>query len=150
MARLKGISPLIAVIMLIAFTLIIAGILAGWATRFAESHRQRLEICSNARVLIQSGTWTKTSGHNGTLRLVIYNYGREDLSFLTLLTYKNTTRHPAGTVVISPTYNVSAGNIKTFTVINVSDDLQEATVQSEQCPGAQDFLRYIDIKGLGY
>src|SRR3989344_7035150 len=40
---MKGVSPLIAAVLLIAFTMAIAGILATWATTFS---RQRLSIAT--------------------------------------------------------------------------------------------------------
>lgn len=43
MGKLKGISPLIASVLLIAFTMAIAGIMATWATTFS---RERLDTAS--------------------------------------------------------------------------------------------------------
>jgi flagellin-like protein len=76
MAR-KGISSLIAVIMLIAFTMIIAGILATWTTNFAQRQRVAIEFCSEAGAYIQGGTYD-----SGTLNLIIYNNGKVPLNFI--------------------------------------------------------------------
>ena len=138
---MKGISPLIAVIMLIAVVMIIAGIVATWTSQWATRQRAQFELCSEARAYIQGGVWD--SGTN-TLNLIVYNNGKTDLSFEVLLTYKN------GTLVKYPTiYNVTAGSIRTFTVDGVTSDLREATIRSLECPGAQDLLTYIYIKGMG-
>jgi flagellin-like protein len=140
MAR-KGISPLIAVIMLIAFTMIIAGILATWTTNFAVSKRTQIEFCSEAKGYIQGGTYT--SANNGTLNLIINNNGKVDLTFYGILTYKNgnVSRYPG-------TQNVSANDIQTFQMTGVSSDLEQATIQSKECTGVQDLLYYYNIRGL--
>jgi flagellin-like protein len=137
MAR-KGISPLIATIMLIAFTMIIAGILATWTTNFATRQRVQIEFCSDAGAYIQGGTYD-----SGTLNLVVFNNGKVPLSFIGLLTYKN------GTVYRYPTTldNVTAGSIRTFSM-TVSSDLDQATIQSKECTGVQDLLYSRNIRGL--
>ena len=87
---LKGISPLVAVIMLIAFTLIIAGIIAGFVTQFAETQQEATQYCIDARVLLQRGVWTESSTdpwRTGNLSLTIYNYGKVPLNFKVLLRY---------------------------------------------------------------
>jgi len=137
----KGISPLVAVIMLIAFTLIIAGILAVWLQQFASEQTRSLTTCADARVLIQRASYNESTEE---LRLSLYNYGRVSLNFTTLLKY--TTEDVLNNTILS----TEARTIKTFTINNVSDDLQEVVVQSIECTGAQDFLRRIDIKGLGF
>jgi len=136
----KGISPLIAVIMLIAFTMIVAGILATWTTNFAQRQRVQIEFCTEAGAYIQGGTYD--SGTN-TLNLVVFNNGKVPLSFIVLLTYKN------GTVTrASGTWNTTAGDVRTFTVSGVNSDLEQATIQSKECPGVQDLLYYYNIRGL--
>jgi len=142
MAKRKGISPLIAVIMLIAFTMIIAGILATWTTNFANRQRVQIEFCSEAGAYIQGGTYD--SGTQ-TLNLVVFNNGKVPLNFIGIVTYKN------GTIVryASTLDNVTAGNIKTFTMSGISPDVEQATIQSKECQGVQDLLYYYNIRGLG-
>jgi flagellin-like protein len=137
MAR-KGISPLIATIMLIAFTMIIAGILATWTTNFATRQRVQIEFCSDAGAYIQGGTYDA-----GTLNLVVFNNGKVPLNFIGLLTYKN------GSVYRYPTTldNVTEGSIRTFSM-SVSSDIDQATIQSKECTGVQDLLYSRNIRGL--
>jgi len=138
MARMKAISPLIAVIMLIAFTMIIAGILATWTTNFATRQRVQIEFCSDAGAYIQGGTYD-----SGTLNLVVFNNGKVPLSFIGILSYKN------GTVIRYPsTINVTAGSIATFTMSGVGSDLDQATIQSKECTGVQDLLYSRNIRGM--
>jgi len=143
--KFRGISPLVAVIMLIAFTLIVAGILAGWATQFAQTQRRAVEYCVDARVLLQRGHYDAAKQN---LTLVVYNYGRVPLKLVTLLSYRDTTLHPTETERYPELLNISAGSIAAFTLEGITDDLYEVTVQSESCPGTQDLLRDIDITGL--
>jgi len=140
MARMKAISPLIAVIMLIAFTMIIAGILATWTTNFATRQRVQIEFCADAAAYIQGGTYD--SGTN-TLNLVIFNNGKVPLNFSCILTYKN------GTYAKSPsTVMIDAGSIGTLTMTGVGSNLDQATIQSKECTGVQDLLYSRNIRGM--
>jgi flagellin-like protein len=141
----KGISPLVAVIMLIAFTLIVAGILAGWATQFAQTQRRAVEHCVNARVLLMKGVYDSPAQ---TLSLVLYNFGEVDLELTTLLSYANTSLHPDIIETYSSKLNVTSGSTKTYVLQNVSTDLTDVTVRSNRCPGTQDLLTSGDITGL--
>jgi len=154
---LKGISPLVAVIMLIAFTLIIAGIIAGFVTQFAETQQRATQVCLDAKVFLQRAVWTEITAPNGNLSLTIYNNGKVPLNFQVILRYSNTTRHPEGIEIYNTTFSVSDENIELAMVENISNDLSDVTIKSTtceppcyECPAAQDFLRYTDIRGLGY
>jgi len=143
----KGISPLVAVIMLIAFTLIVAGILAGWATQFAQTQRRAVEYCVDARIMIQRGTYNPS---DKTLSIVTYNFGRVPLRMAALLTYSNLSLHPTAIEKYPEILNTTAGSIQAFTLTNVTNDLDGITIQSEECPGASASLPRRDIQGLGY
>lgn len=143
--RRKGISPLVAVIMLIAFTLIVAGILAGWATRFAETQRETIAYCVDAKVLLSRGTYNPGTD---VMRLVVYNYGKVDLVLSVLLTYSDLDLHPEELVLMPKAFNISAGDTTVFTISNVTADLEKVEIRAEDCPGTRDILRSIDITGL--
>ena len=121
------------------FTLVVAGILAGWATQFTQSQRRQFETCIDAKVLIRGGTYNSTTKQ---LTLVVYNWGKTDLSLATLLDYQNGTseKYPQE-------LEITAGDIKNV-VIDVPSNIDSVTVQSEECAGAQDFLKRANIKGL--
>ncbi|MCK4497036.1 MAG: type IV pilin, partial [Candidatus Aenigmarchaeota archaeon] len=87
MVNKKGVSPLIAVIVLIAFTLIVAGMLATWASRFARETLPTTE-CFNIDVIIQGATYDTPTG---TLNLYVKNRGAITLTFDTLIKYQNGT-----------------------------------------------------------
>lgn len=139
--RRRGISPLVAVILLIAFTLVVAGVVASWATTFAQSQRKEIQFCTDARVLIYRADYT--GGATGTLNLQVYNNGKVDLSYFALLTYSNGSVFRDNGLV-----NVTKDQIGTLSVATTSA-LSEVTVKSTRCEGAQDFIRSSDIYGLG-
>jgi flagellin-like protein len=151
--KMKAISPLVAVIMLIAFTLIVGGILASWATQFAETQRATVQRCMDARVILQNGIYDSATKN---LTLVVYNYGDVDLEFIPIIQYSNLSRHPSGTVnLMDERISSSAGTVVTHTLQNIDDDLEQITIQSTdctppcyKCPGAQDTLLNINIRGL--
>ena len=139
MGSKKGVSPLIAVIVLIAFTLIVAGMLATWASRFARETLPTTE-CFNIDVIIQGATYdTPTS----TLNLYVKNRGTMDLNFDTLFKYQNGTITQAG-----QTYTVNGGQLRTFTFTGISNTLEEATIQSQECANVQDLIQRQWITGL--
>ena len=138
----KGISPLVAVIMLIALTLIVSGILATWVQQLAQSQRSNLEYCLEASVLIQGARYD-----SGAQRLFLYvdNRGKVDLNFTTLLTYSDGAVEKNSTLV-----GVASGDLGIIQQDNVANNLQEATIIAEECQGAQDFIQRRGIKGLGF
>ncbi len=136
--KLKAISPLIAVIMLIAFTMVVAGILAAWAVRFSTTQKEELQFCSRAQLLIQNGYI-----QSNTLYLAVYNTGRVPLSGFTMI-----AKYENGTVVNSNiNQNISAQDIKTFSMSIDNNKIETAAIQSVQCAGAQDMLDKFNIKG---
>lgn len=139
----KGISPLIAVIMLIAFTMIVAGILAGWATQFVTQSRSELQFCGRAQLLIQRAYYDDVTQD---LTLNLFNTGDVPLrGFAVRLNYEN------GSVesIKFESLNISYQDIETVTVLT-DTTLQQVVVQSLQCRGAQDLIGRYDIQGLGF
>jgi flagellin-like protein len=140
--RSKGISPLVAVIMLIAFTMIVAGILAGWATRFATEQRSMLEKCVRANVVIKKATYAA-----GDINLMLYNPGTVPLvNFQVQVTYDEDGPPMPSAWTITDT--LAANSFETFShnLSNTSVELIE--VRSAECQGAYDMVRSYDITGL--
>jgi flagellin-like protein len=139
----KGISPLIAVIMLIAFTMIVAGILAGWATQFVTQSRSELQFCARAQLLVQRAYYDEQSSN---LTLALFNTGDVPLKgFVVRLTYENES-------IVSnkfETMNISYQDIEIVT-LPTDDTLKQVVVQSLECRGAQDLVGRYDIQGLGF
>ena len=140
MGNKKGVSPLIAVIVLIAFTLIVAGMLATWASRFARDTLPSSQ-CFNVDVLIQGATYDPATS---TLNLYVkYRKGEAPLTFDTLFTYQN------GSISQAATENtIDVGQLRTFSFTGIPDTLEEATIQSQECTTVQDFIQRQFITGL--
>ena len=139
---LKGISPLVAVIMLIAFTMVVAGILASWASQFALTQRAQIQTCSQASIFLQSGIYS--SGAE-TLDIMVWNNGDVPLSgFTALITFINETvfSHSRNDM------NISIGSIETLQITGMTSDIKQVVVRSNECRGAQDMLLKYNIKGL--
>jgi len=134
---------LIAVILLIAFTLVVAGILAGWATNFAREQRTSIEQCMDARVIIHSATYDSSADD---ITLYVYNNGKIPLRFKTMLSFAN------GSLIIDENTQdteVAAGKVQEFTIANQDfAGLTEITVQSITCFGAQDFIEARNINNI--
>lgn len=141
----KGISPLIAVIMLIAFTMIVAGILAGWATTFVTQQREELQFCARAQLLIQNANYNDTTGN---LVVALFNTGDVPLrGFVARMTYENNTVVSERTGLDD--LEIISQDIKTVT-LSTDDTLEKVVIQSLQCRGAQDLIGKYDIRGLGF
>ena len=144
---LKGISPLIAVIMLIAFTMVVSGVLASWATQFV---RTELQKCTNAGIWIEraSFAYTNQSAGLGTLTLQITNTGTVDLTGFTItMNYEN------GTIMLNKNYaneTIASKDTKLLT-IDTADNIASVDIVSKECPKiAKDSIQKAYIQGLGF
>jgi flagellin-like protein len=142
MANKKGISPLVAVIMLIAFTMVIAGILASWASQFATRERANLQLCVNAQILLEKGRYTAINTTDGTLQLYARNNGNVPLHTFTVI-----VAYPNNYASNDYDYNITAGGLQLIS-FGVANDLTQVTIRSKECRGAQDLLLRYDIEGL--
>jgi len=139
----KGISPLISVIMLIAFTMVVAGILAGWATQFVTQSRSELQFCSRAQILIQRAYYNTD---DKKLTIALFNTGDVPLNgFAVRVTYENESIESFKQESLSLSYQ----DIKTIELY-IDSTIKQVIVQSLQCRGAQDMIGRYDISGLGF
>ena len=115
--RQKGISPLIAAVLLIAFTMAIAGIMATWATTFS---REKLLGASEEAECIGAVDLSTLSFGNGTITVKIRNLSDKI----------NLTDMKANVEYADVTKNKADVLLKNF---NVTDPLS---------PGATTFLVY--------
>ena len=137
----KGISPLVAVIMLIAFTMIVAGILAGWATRFATEQRATLEKCVRANLVIKKAIYDTSSGN---VSLMLYNAGTVPLKdFQVQVTYDESGSPIPSTWNIETT--LSANSFETFSHNLTDPNVEFIEIRSVECQGAYDLLRGYDL-----
>jgi flagellin-like protein len=115
--QMKGISPLVATVLLIAFTVAVAGIISVWLTGFArtststvgkESERQL--ICSYAAISLRS---VKYSTSSSTLSGILENSGSVAIGNLSLqIIYANATTQKFELCLIgNQALNCSVSNI---------------------------------------
>jgi flagellin-like protein len=142
----KGVSPLIATIMLISFTLLVGAIMVGWVNQYATGQRTSFQRCQNAKVLLQRGSYDSGAKN---LTLVINNYGNVDLAFVPIILQSGATTKLADKIY------VAAGGVTVYNITDIEPTLEEITIQSVDCDppcyrcvSAQDLLVSTDIKGL--
>ncbi|NOX71238.1 MAG: hypothetical protein GXO64_00880 [Candidatus Micrarchaeota archaeon] len=138
----KAISPLISVILLIAFTMVVAGILAAWATQFVKVSQSEFVKCADARLLIQSSFYDTNSE---TLYANVFNNGKIDMDgFSFIVTLDN------GSVISNTsTVTLQVGTVGSFEMKTPSN-IREISIRSMQCQGAQDSIGKYYIQGIGY
>ena len=147
----KGISPLIATILLIAFVIAVGGILSGWLISFSkervEEARTKGETetqCSYSGLSIDDADWNDTETK---LSLIVRNSGTEDLTdFRMVVIYNNNTaltfRVTPGSTTLNP------GDVEVFYNSSVSDcnKIDQVIFFSNTCPNdARDKIIQSDI-----
>lgn len=142
---MKGVSPLIAVMVLITITLGISYIVWSWVIGFALQERKISEFCRAEKILIRSGVYDI---NKSSLILVVENYGKKDVEFVVFLQYFNRTLHPNITDIYPEAFHIKKKSLKTIEMNDIKDDLSTVTIQSIACKGAQSMLRDVDIYGL--
>jgi len=134
----KGISPLIAAVLLIAFTITIATFLASWSTTFTRTKTEEFsrtgeEItaeCQYARLVIENAVY---DGVNDKITAVVWNMGKTDLSNFQFNIYYSDINITKAT---PSNYNITLknGDFATFVVDNVTSTPQKIQVRSLLCP----------------
>lgn len=131
----KGISPLVAAVLLIAITMTIAGIIAFWTSQFVrrqvEEFEEEAEMreCQFANFEVFACSYNSTSKN---ITLILRNIKDIELKNLTgFVIYGNGS--------ILPEEGYSLGNlkgriIKTFIMDNVAPDYEEILITTH-CPG---------------
>ncbi len=122
---MKGISPLIAAVLLIAFTVAIATLIMGWFSTLTRSTTTTVSnktteavACSNAQISIEDVYITAGSLATGSARVIVKNTGFTMLAINSAQLY-NTTGHNFSTG-FSSVSSFSAGSIQTISLTNVS------------------------------
>lgn len=134
----KGISPLIAAILLIAFTITVATFLASWSTSFARTQTEEFERagkeitaeCQYANLQIETAIFDDS---DEKVVAVVWNMGKTELSNFQFLVYYS----EVNISTLTPTdanKTLSTGDFYTFTVENVTDTPEKIQVRSLYCP----------------
>lgn len=147
----KGISPLIATILLIAFVIAVGGILSGWLVSFTKERIDEARVrgetdikCSYADIYVSDADWNDT---DGKLSITAENTGMEDLSnFNMVIIYSNNT---AFTINVLPLVTLSPGEVQVFyndTHVDNCTGISQVIFKSDTCPNdARDRILQADI-----
>jgi flagellin-like protein len=131
----KGISPLVAAVLLIAVTMTIAGILAFWTTSFVRTHTEQFEResekveCRFADFEVFSCSYNSTSKK---ITLILRNVRDIDLkNVTTFVIYQNESVIPESGYALGL---LKANTLKTFKLANVSSDYKELLITTHCSP----------------
>ena len=130
---MKGISPLIAAVLLIAITMTIAGVLAFWASTFVKtgleqsSNQTVATECNFGNFIVNSCRYDSTATK---LTLILDNIGTVNLGNITAYTIYddgsvNATRLDGG--------NLESGSLKSFSATGIAPGFNSVRVRT-QCP----------------
>ncbi|UCC91960.1 MAG: hypothetical protein JSV39_01705 [Candidatus Aenigmatarchaeota archaeon] len=140
---MKGISPLIAVIMLIAFVLVVSGIFYSWVSQFTYSHREEFQMCSKARITLQNAYYTNNTGN---ITVTIYNGGDVPLNGFTVITTLKGDEKPE----VNRNFlekEIQAKEIGVFPMV-YNQNTESILIQSVECKNVQEIVKIYNVDGL--
>jgi flagellin-like protein len=129
MRRMKGISPLVATVLLIAVTMTIAGMLAYWASSFVKTQTQQFENqtltteCRFAEFRFYTCSYNSTSQ---TMSFILENFRSVGLkNLVAYLVYQN------GTIAnYSLNADLPGGTMRGFTIDGISPDYSVVIIKT--------------------
>lgn len=140
MFRKKGISPLIATVLIIGFTVALAAIIMTWGTTFSKGMQKASEeqaniemICSNnqqVNFLIDAACYVEDTALD-TIKITIDNRGTKSLKNMTLRLFTSPTDVLSG---------VSLGGMEAFGYEVVSVNIDQSTLD-----GKADLINSLEI-----
>jgi len=132
----KGVSPLVAAVLLIAVTMTIAAMLSYWASSFVRSRTEEWERrlpageCSFANFRVYSCSYQNTTPTTGKLNVILENVKDVELKNITAyIVYTNGTIDSR----LTGFANLPANQIKTYTIDNVDPGYDKLTIKTH-CP----------------
>jgi len=134
----KGISPLIAAVLLIAFTMAVAAILTAWVTSFTQSttedvgnRSEQLVSCSFAGLSIYDAI---LSGSDLTVSMA--NTGTKDLGEVSVVVF-----HEDGSTNQTSVPGLESGNVDDTSIqvgTGTATDISRVRIASTECPEITD------------
>ncbi|RLJ01379.1 MAG: hypothetical protein DRP11_04480 [Candidatus Aenigmatarchaeota archaeon] len=131
----KGISPLIAAVLLIAFTITVAAVLATWASSFVKTQTQTIEQsaeqteCTKANLRVEEAEWDQA---NSQLNVLVLNIGDVELSKFKIYIFTSATQFTEETPSNSDDV-LAKGDYGSFSV-PMSSEPVKIQVISDTCP----------------
>lgn len=137
MSKSKGISPIIAAVLLVAVTLGVVGVFSGWAPQLIQSLTEsttnttehRID-CDRASLEIMSATYD-----SGDTIATVRNRGRTDLSNVTVIGFVNDQLSG------QDSNNIPQGSVESFNISGSEADIIE--VVSQDCGSVTDRIEDI-------
>jgi len=127
----KGISPIVAAVLLIAATMSIAGILAYWASNFVKTALPEVNssqtTCQFADFQVYSCSYA-----NSTLSFVLYNFRTIPLNGLTATIFDSNNLPTWNNITLNN--SLSVGQFIGYTVTGIPSNFTKLIVTSTQCP----------------
>lgn len=131
---MKGISPIVAAVLLIAITMTLAGGLALWATKMVKEQLPETETEVQCRLANFDFFSCKYNSSTQTIIFSLSNKRNVDLKNLTaFINYNNGS---VSGISLNETLRTGADSIKTFTISDVSSDFSSVLVKTH-CPGVE-------------
>lgn len=131
----KGVSPLIAAVLLIAFTMAVAAILTAWVTTFTQEQTDALGNKSEEQIDCSFGQISIFSSDDNVnwVNASVENNGQKDFSNVSLTAL-------SGGSVLGNAYldGLNAGQVKSGNVKTDGTQADTLRVATEQCPAVTD------------
>jgi len=134
----KGLSPLIAVVLLIAFTITVATFIAAFSqtfvrtqtTEFSQRTQELGRACQFSNIQLTAATYDDSGDK---ISVLARNIGTENLTDFNIIVFTTDVEFTEHTP--SNSNNVmTSGEIATFTANNVTQTPSKVQIQSKQCP----------------
>jgi flagellin-like protein len=135
MMRRKGLSPIVAVVILIGIAVVTGGLLSSWITSFVSDSAKQDTCAISTMYTLSDVTYNTTSGE---VKLKVKNTGNVKL-------YNFTVEADNGTIIFlsqatspEPSYRVDTGRVQyvvaNFSLANISN-VHTITVLTQSCKG---------------
>ena len=129
---IKGISPLIAAVLLIATTMTLAGVLAWWASSYVKSNIPALnetqQACKSSDFSIYQCSYTASSSQ---VTVVLNNIRSMSLGNLNAFVF-DASGAPSNAIPLSGT--IAPGSFKSYVIDGVPSNFTRIAITSPMCP----------------
>ena len=133
---MKGISPLIAAVLLIAFTVAVGGIISLWLTSFSKTTTSAVQTSTEKQVKCASTVLEITSVSTSGNRIVVTNLGPQNVTLTSIVLSDGTVSN------FQISEELSAGS--SYSINTTNSSIISPTINFTQHVG----LSWVKVKGL--
>jgi len=155
----KGISPLIATVLILGFTVALAAIIMNWGTKFTKDIQTSTSESATANIACSQDVTFSVSGVckdaiSGTYKITVANDGKAELKLFKVRLYRDSTNALGGdsTGVPIPSFGIASINSPspgTLTSIKKIDLTPVITINAKDVPCSANIESYGDLNGDG-